>query len=58
MEPKPSLKPDLVLEPERNLDSILELKLEPKTKPGFFENIFLGGGGKKKSREFKGLTHS
>jgi len=50
LEPKPSLKPDLVLEPEQNLDSILELKLEPKTKPGFFENIFWGGRGGGKSR--------
>jgi hypothetical protein len=48
LEPKPSLKPDLVLEPEPNLDSNLELKLEPKTKSGFFENIFWK---KKKVRE-------
>jgi hypothetical protein len=34
------LKPDLVLEPEPNLGSNLELKSEPKTKSGFFENIF------------------
>jgi hypothetical protein len=32
----------------QTLDSILELKLEPKTNPGFFENIF---GGKKKRKK-------